>query len=153
MRKRVASIVAVAVVTGLLVSVVLVGPASAYTTRWAYLTGAKEVPGPGDPNGTGRARIRLYPAQGKVCYRVSWNGIRNPNAAHIHKGGPKVAGDVAVLLFEGVVRDKDYKRGCVQGVQKALIRRIRRNPGGWYVNVHNKPYPDGAIRGQLRRPA
>lgn len=153
MRKRVTSIVAVALAAGLMVSAVLVGPASAYTVRNAYLTGAKEVPGPGDPNGTGRARIRLYPAKGKVCFRVSWNGIRNPNAAHIHKGGPNVAGDVVILLFEGVVRDQDYKRGCVTGVAKALIRRIRRNPGRWYVNVHNKPYPGGAIRGQLRRPA
>ena len=153
MRKRVTSIVAVALAAGLMVSAVLVGPASAYTRRNAYLTGAKEVPGPGDPNGTGRARIRLYPARGKVCFRVSWNGIRNPNAAHIHKGGPNVAGDIVVLLFEGVVRDQDYKRGCVRGVEKALIRRIRRNPGRWYVNVHNKPYPGGAIRGQLRRPA
>jgi hypothetical protein len=153
MKKPLRSIAALALATGLLVSTVLVGTASAYTRRSAYLAGAKEVPGPGDPNGTGRAWIRLYPAKGKVCYRVRWNGIRNPSAAHIHKGGPNVAGDVAVLLFEGVVRAKDYKRGCVRGVEKALIRRIQRYPARWYVNVHNKPYPDGAIRGQLKRPA
>jgi hypothetical protein len=32
------------------------------------LTGAAEVPGPGDPDGSGQARIRLNSGQGEVCY-------------------------------------------------------------------------------------
>jgi hypothetical protein len=30
-----------------------------------------------------------------------------------------------------------------------LVGAIAANPSGYYVNVHNIPYPDGAIRGQL----
>lgn len=153
MKKRVISMVAVALAAGLLVSAVLVGAASAYSRRTARLTGAKEVPGPGDPNGTGRASIRLYPAKGKVCFRVSWNNIGNPAAGHIHRGRSDVAGPVRVTLFEGVVREQDYQRGCITGVAKALIRRMRQKPNWFYVNIHNKAYPDGAIRGQLRIPA
>jgi hypothetical protein len=152
MKRRVLGMVGLTLAAAMVVSL-MVGTVFAYTTRYAALSGDKEVPGPGDPNGTGRARIRLYPAKGKVCYRVSWNNIRNPNAAHIHRGRSDVAGPVRVLLFEGVVRARDYKRGCVTGVPKALIRRIRQRPWAFYVNVHNKPYPEGAIRGQLTRSA
>jgi hypothetical protein len=30
-----------------------------------------------------------------------------------------------------------------------LVADIAANPSEYYVNVHNKPYPAGAIRGQL----
>jgi hypothetical protein len=30
---------------------------------------------------------------------------------------------------------------------------MRQKPNLFYVNIHNKAYPDGAIRGQLRIPA
>ena len=39
---------------------------------------------------------------------------------------------------------------CVSGVDEDLVRAIRRHPWRYYVNVHNAPYPGGAVRGQLR---
>ncbi len=37
-------------------------------TLEASLTGEKEVPGPGDPNGRGEADVKVYKA--KVCYEL-----------------------------------------------------------------------------------
>jgi hypothetical protein len=34
-------------------------------------------------------------------------------------------------------------------IPRALSLGLRANPAHYYVNVHNKPYPEGAIRGQL----
>jgi hypothetical protein len=37
-----------------------------------------------------------------------------------------------------------------EGRPRALVADIAANPSEYYVNVHNKPYPAGEIRGQLR---
>ena len=38
----------------------------------ASLTGAAEVPGPGDPDGTGTALITLNQGQNEVCFELTW---------------------------------------------------------------------------------
>ncbi|MDQ3661690.1 MAG: CHRD domain-containing protein [Actinomycetota bacterium] len=152
MRRVMVSLLATLLVAGMLVSMVLVGTAGAVTPRNATLSGAAEVPGPGDPNGSGRARLKLYPAKGKICYRVAWSRIQNPAAGHIHKGTADVAGPVKVTLFDRVIRNNDYYRACAKGLAKRLVRKIKQHPKRWYVNLHNETYPEGAIRGQLHRP-
>ena len=114
------------------------------------LTGAAEVPGPGDPNASGTAFITLNQGQGEVCFDLSWAGIDGTvTAAHIHIGSATVAGDVVVPLFAGAFAGTDSTSGCVAGVNKELIKAIRQNPENYYVNVHSSVFPAGAIRGQL----
>jgi hypothetical protein len=153
MRRGLVPLLATVLVAGMFVSMVLVGTAAAYTPRNATLSGDVEVPGPGDPNGSGHARLKLYPAKGKICYRVAWRRIQNPAAGHIHKGPAGVAGEVKVTLFDKVIRNNDYYSACAKGLAKRLVRAIKERPSKWYVNLHNETYPDGAIRGQLHRPA
>jgi len=117
--------------------------------RTAKLRGFKEVPGPGDPDGRGEAAVRLFVNDGTVCYRLKWQGIVEPTAAHIHEGEAEVAGDIVVTLFEGAPVDASRKSDCIGGVDSGLLRDIQRHPRKYYVNVHNEEFPAGAIRGQL----
>ena len=137
-----------------LVGALFVGPSSAAPTRLrAGLDGSKEVPGPGDPNGRGLARIKVNPAERRLCFTIRWKRIRSPLAAHIHRGVAGVAGPVRVTLFSGRPLPKTVHEvsGCVRDVPRALAALIGRRPARFYVNVHNRAFPDGAIRGQLRR--
>lgn len=117
--------------------------------RTASLWGANEVPGPGDPDGSGSAVIQINQGRNQVCYRLTVRDIAPATAAHIHIGGSDVAGPVVVAL--GAPAD-GRSRGCVQDVDPALIRALLRNPREYYVNVHNAEYPAGAVRGQLTHP-
>src|SRR5215217_638486 len=63
------------------------------------LTGSAEVPGPGDPDGSGTAAITVNPGQEEVCWAIEAEGIELPAlSAHIHEGTVGVAGDVVVTL-------------------------------------------------------
>jgi hypothetical protein len=147
--------VALAVVIGL----VLVAPVAAHDrssdrphtrTLWAYMTGAQEVPGPGDPDGKGGARITLLPGYGTICFAIRVKDITLPaTAAHIHAGARGIAGPVVVALDAPAANGR--AKGCVTGVDPDLIRDIGTNPRSYYVNVHTSEFPDGAIRGQLPR--
>jgi len=111
------------------------------------LSGASEVPGPGDPDGTGSAAVTLDPALGKICFTIAASGITLPAAAaHIHQGAVGVAGPIVVTLVAPGVTGSSS--GCLSGVG-ALAGAIAANPAGYYVNVHTIDFPAGAIRGQL----
>lgn len=114
------------------------------------LTGEAEVPGPGDPDGTGMATIRLNPQAGEVCFEITVSDIALPaTGAHIHKGTVNEAGPVVVPLTPP--DESGMSSGCVSDVDPALIRDILEHPRQYYVNVHNEEFPDGAVRGQLSR--
>jgi CHRD domain len=115
----------------------------------AELTGANEVPGPGDPDGSGVARLRLNQGRHRICYRITVADIGLPAmAAHIHVGTADVAGPVVVTLDPPL--EDGTSQGCVT-VERRLVKAIRKNRSGYYVNVHNEEFPDGAIRGQLTK--
>jgi len=113
----------------------------------ATLTGAAERPGPGDPDGSGSAEVRVNPGQGQVCFDVRFTRIDTPVMAHIHRGVGGVAGPVVVnfAVVGGNIA------GCTSGVSRDLAMAIIRNPAGFYVNVHTATFPAGAIRGQLHK--
>lgn len=111
------------------------------------LTGAAEIPGPGDPDGTGSAKITLNHGQGEVCYELTVDRIAPANAAHIHEGAADKAGPPVATLTAPA---GGSSKGCVS-LDKDKIKDIIQNPQHYYVNVHNAEFPDGAVRGQLAK--
>lgn len=112
------------------------------------LTGAAEVPGPGDSNGAGTAEITVNAGQTRVCYKLRVRNIAVATAAHIHEGARTVAGPVKVTL--GTPNASGTSSGCVT-VTRALALEILKRPADYYVNVHNAEFPNGAVRGQLAK--
>ena len=98
----------------------------------------------GDPNGSGEVMFMINRSRGRVCATVEWRGIKKPMAAHIHR---RSDGEVVVDLSSTVTGGAN----CATGVSKSVIGRILDTPGRYYFNVHNKPYPAGAIQGRLHR--
>ena len=115
------------------------------TVLRAELTGEEEVPGPGDPDGSGSATIIVIPSTNTICYVLTAENIAPATAAHIHVGKRGEAGDVVVPLEPPTY---GASGGCTQA-DPELVSNIQENPENYYVNVHNEPYPAGAIRGQL----
>jgi hypothetical protein len=110
------------------------------------LSGAAEVPGPGDPDGSGFASLTLNPGRGEVCFDITVEDVAPIAAAHIHVGTVDVAGPV-VVNFDVPANGLD---GCVDADRNLLLEIIR-SPANYYVNVHNADFPAGALRGQLSR--
>jgi hypothetical protein len=118
----------------------------------ATLTGAAEVPGPGDADASGTAFITLNEGQGEVCFNLDWAAIDGTvSAAHIHVGPAEVAGPVVVPLFAGAFAGTGSASACIPGVSEELIKAIRQDPESYYVNIHSTVFPAGAVRGQLSR--
>jgi hypothetical protein len=143
-------LLATVVLTMLAAAVVFAIPATAaqqpLATLNAKLTTA--VPGPGDPDGHGNAMVRVYKT--KLCYTLSVMGIKPATMAHIHKGAKGQTGPIVVPMDQSSFNlPRPTSSGC-EPITSSLSMQLRQNPSNYYVNVHNKPYPDGAIRGQLR---
>jgi hypothetical protein len=138
------------------VALVLAGAASAARLDVAdhggrpfstQLTGAAEVPGPGDPDGSGTATIIVNPGDEEVCWTIKTEGIELPaTGAHIHEGAVGEFGDVVVSLTPP--DEEGFSSGCAE-VSREVALDILKNPENYYVNVHTEEFPDGAIRGQL----
>ena len=114
----------------------------------ASLTGPAEVPVPGDPDGSGSATVTLNQGQREVCFEIGVANIEPAFAAHIHVGAAGTPGGVVIGLAPPT---SGSSSGCVADVDPGLIKAIRQNPAGYYVNVHNATFPGGALRGQLAR--
>jgi CHRD domain len=118
---------------------------------FAVMNGAKEVDangvkGGGDRNGRGSFSATLDGRQ--LCYGIQVKNIDDPAAAHIHRGGRRVAGPVVQELVHPTSGDPGSSTACVR-LSRSLARELAASPGRFYVNVHNAAFPNGAVRGQL----
>jgi hypothetical protein len=113
----------------------------------AKLTGAAEVPGPGDSDGSGTVQVTINPAKNEVCYEMTVAKIDEATAAHIHEGAVGKDGPVKVALD---APKTGSAKGC-KTADAAVVKAIMGNPTDFYVNVHNAAFPKGAVRGQLSK--
>jgi hypothetical protein len=118
------------------------------------LSGAAEVcptaPGSCGGPGTGSATIEIDRNARTLCYAITTQNVALPLlAAHIHEAPAGQAGPVVIPLFTQPVNAATVPRTCLTGLDKNLLKAIIRNPQDYYVNVHNAPFPNGAVRGQL----
>ncbi|MET9336497.1 MULTISPECIES: CHRD domain-containing protein [unclassified Nonomuraea] len=124
--------------------------------QFVEMTGAQEVPGPGDPDGVG---IFAWRVSGRsLCYVITAHNIQPATAAHIHEGRVGVAGPIVVTLQAPT---RGFASDCIRAVKHQTadnaattltrdeLHAILQNPSQFYTNVHNAEFPDGAIRGQL----
>ena len=114
----------------------------------ATMKGGSESPkGPSSASGTFKVEFR----NGQACYTMSVKGLgAKPVAAHIHKGAAGTNGGIVIDLkptFKGT--SPRVSKKCVTA-KASVVSAIRRNPAGYYANVHTPKNPAGAARGQLR---
>jgi hypothetical protein len=113
------------------------------------MNGQVEVP-PGDPDGSGDSSFKLKAKKKQICFNITFQGIDNPMAGHIHEGDEGVAGPIVVPLFESDTGLPSPISDCVKA-KKSLIKQIGKKPRDFYVNIHNEAFPAGALRAQLQK--
>ena len=118
------------------------GPLRIYRVR---LTGGKAETPPGAPQGTGVAVIAFH-GTSLVCWRFAHlHGFTNATFAHLHAGAKGKSGNIVVPLSTAPAL---HHQGCVP-VHAVLVKAIELHPANYYVNIHSKQYPGGAVRAQL----
>jgi hypothetical protein len=156
-RRLIAASVGLTLVGGFVVTQAIQASADRPDLR-TRLTGAAEVPGPGDEDGRGRVQIFGLntdedQAVDQLCYKVQVRDIEPATATHIHRGAVGVAGPI---LIHFAAPGAGKAQGCAvpgvtpnDAVTEALLAEVLSNPAAFYVNVHNGDFPMGAVRGQL----
>jgi hypothetical protein len=108
------------------------------------MTGAMATPS-GATQGAGAAIIAFHGAS-TVCWRFAHlHGFTDATTAHVDAGAQGRIGPTVIMLSPG---PRLRHQGCVP-VSPAVSRRIVARPGGYYVTIQSKQYPQGAVRAQL----
>lgn len=140
-------------IVAVIAAVALAVPALVFaggTNLTANLTGEQEVPsGSGAPNGQGSVDVDLKPKRKEVCFDLSFSGIAGKaTSSAIFAGKKGEDGATKVLFFDEPTQSP--VSDCVKA-KKNVLKKIKRSPRQYHVNVESKKYPNGAIRGQLKK--
>jgi hypothetical protein len=147
--KRRGTVVAIAAALAVCLAIPIV--AGAGTGITAHATGDQIVnPAGGDPNGSATFNLKVNRVKQRICYKVTFRGIKDVTASHLHKGGPGQIARPIVTFFQGHKLNSPQS-GCVHNVKKQIVKRLKRKPSAHYVDIDSTEHPNGAVRGQLER--
>jgi Cu/Zn superoxide dismutase len=132
-----------------------VAPGAAPMKYVAKMTGPSEVPA-NTEKGTGTASFTMDGTN--VTYTITVADLTGPaTAAHIHIGGPTVAGGVAYGFKVTAAASGTIATGTIDLTKPASATvsgdslKALFNNGNAYVNVHTAAHPGGEIRGQVAK--
>lgn len=99
-------------------------------------------------SGSGRSGagvISIAAGRDEVCWKITrLSGVFAPLFAYVHRISAGDSGPVVIPLGTGY-----RSSGCVTGVAPALLAEIEAHPRRYYLAIHNRAHPFGAVRGQL----
>ena len=97
----------------------------------------------GNPDGNGDFNALVDRKKGQICYYLEADGVGEVTAAHIHSGAVGKTGEAVVTLEMAEMDER-----CVTA-DPALVGRMARSAGDYYVDIHTAERPAGALRGQM----
>jgi hypothetical protein len=152
MSKRLTRVIVVLALLSLTIGVAVAGAQRRSNEFDATMRGSNEAPSKGPSSAKGSFNVEFR--NGQACYRMSVSGLgAKPVAAHIHKAAAGVAGGIVIDLKIGATTFKGTSPRVAQkcvAAKASVVSAIRKNPAGYYANVHTSKNPAGAARGQLR---
>jgi CHRD domain-containing protein len=119
----------------------------------ADLDGKQEVPTPGGPavgDADGSAKALVEVRGDRVTFALEWKKTAQLTLGHIHQGVAGQNGPVKVNLFATPMPETLSAAAGQTVIDPKLADEIRRNPAGFYVNLHSTDRPGGAVRAQLK---
>ena len=106
----------------------------------------------GDPNGTGRAVLRVDVPGRKVCFRITYRRLVEPNFGGLHRGN-EYGSPLEVTLFNGDRGPRSSPiRGCARDLARPILREIEQHPRRFWVKISKYAYANSALSGRLRLP-
>src|SRR5216683_4537251 len=130
---------------------ILTGPVAAdQVPIGTTLSGGNEVPGPGDPNGSGTAALTVDTASGQICYQLNVSGLSShPIAAQIQHGEVGISGQAGPVTINLTPPTNGSSSDCVTIDTGLAANGLATYPFAYYVTIVTTEFPQGAVRGQL----
>ena len=98
-------------------------------------------------DGSGTAVLDAHPGRNELCLVLTVSNVGPVTGVHLHAGATGVTGPIVATFPEPGV---GAPARCVVVIGE-LVRRVRNDPGHFYLDVHTPEFPNGAVRGQLRK--
>jgi CHRD domain len=106
--------------------------------------------GAGDPDGRGMLLFYHDTKTRQTCYMLVVEDIKLPaTGAQIHAGEAGKTGDAVLTLKNPGANGKSQECFALNAKNQTVLDKIIADPTQFYVEIQNKEFPNGALRGQM----